>query len=86
MSPMIRSYDGMDDGRLEEVLRERAYAEGADLWVGRIEGAEWRAAYRFYAPAVGRDGEFSEGESATGATKRAALIALAQVDDLGTIS
>jgi hypothetical protein len=86
MVPMIRSYDGMDDTRLEEVLRERAYTAGADLWVGRIEGSEWRAAYRYYAPAVGRSEEFSEGEAATGATRRAALIALAQIDDIGTIS
>ena len=86
MPPMIPTYDGMDDARLEEVLRERAFAEGADLWVGRIEGEEWRAAYRYYGPTVGRGDEFSEGESAVGATKRAALIALAQIDDIGTIS
>jgi hypothetical protein len=86
MTPMIPSYDGMDEARLEEVLRERAFAEGADLWVGRIEGDRWRAAYRHYSPAVGRDAEFSEGEAAVGATKRAALIALAQIDDIGTIT
>jgi len=83
---MIPTYDGMDDARLEEVLRERAFGEGGDLWVGRIEGDEWRAAYRYYSPAVGRGEEFSEGEAAVGATKRAALIALAQIDDIGTIS
>jgi hypothetical protein len=86
MAPMIPSYDGLDDTRLEEVLRERAFASGADLWVGRIEGAEWRAAYRLYGPAVGRSEEFSEREAAVGATKRAALIALAQIDDIGTIT
>jgi hypothetical protein len=86
MAPMIPSYDGMDEARLEEVLRERAFADGADLWVGRIEGDEWRAAYRHYSPAVGRGEEFSEGRAATGATKRAALIGLAQIDDIGTIS
>ncbi len=85
MAPMIPSYDGMDEARLEEVLRERAFGDGGDLWVGRVEGDEWRAAYRFYGPAVGRDGEFSEGRSAVGETRRAALIALAQIDDIGTI-
>jgi hypothetical protein len=35
---------------------------------------------------VGRGDEFSEGEAAVGATKRAALIALALIDDIGTIS
>jgi hypothetical protein len=83
---MIPTYDGMDDARLEEILRERAFAEGADLWVGRIEGEEWRAAFRYYGPTVGRGDEFSEGEAAVGATKRAALIALALIDDIGTIS
>ena len=85
MAPMIPSYDGMDEARLEEVLRERAFAEGADLWVGRVRAEEWRAAYRYYSPAVGREGEFIEGEAAVGATRRAALIALAQIDDIGTI-
>ncbi len=86
MPPMIPSYDDLSDSRLEEVLRMRAFAEGADLWVGRTVGEEWRAAYRFYgAAAVGRGEEFSEGEAATGATRRAALIALAQIDDIGTI-
>jgi hypothetical protein len=86
MAPMIPSYDRMDEARLEEVLRERAFGEGADLWVGRIEGDAWRAAYRHYSPAVGRDGEFSEGQAAVGATRRAALIALARIDDIGTIT
>ncbi len=86
MAPMIPSYDGLDERRLEEVLRERAFGQGADLWVGRIEGAEWRAAYRFYAPTASREGEFTEGEAAVGATKREALIGLAQIDDIGTIT
>ena len=86
MAPMIPSYDNLDETRLEEVLRERAFAEGADLWVGRIDGDRWRAAYRFYGPAVGRTEEFTEGEVAVGATKRAALIGLAQIDDIGTIT
>ena len=86
MAPMIPSYDDLADTRLEEVLRERAFADGADLWVGRVDGEEWRAAYRFYSPAVGRGEEFSEGEAAVGATKREALIGLAQIDDIGTIS
>jgi hypothetical protein len=86
MAPMIPSYDGMDETRLEEVLRERAFAAGADLWVGRVEGDEWRAAYRTYAPRVGRDEEFAEGEAAVGATRRGALIALARIDDIGTIT
>jgi hypothetical protein len=86
MAPMIPSYDDLSDTRLEEVLRERAFAAGADLWVGRVDGEEWRAAYRHYGPAVGRGEEFTEGEAAVGATKRAALIALAQIDDIGTIS
>jgi hypothetical protein len=85
MAPMIPSYDDLSDTRLEEVLRERAFAEGADLWVGRIEGDGWRAAYRYYGPAVGRSEEFSEGQAAVDPTKRAALIALAQIDDIGTI-
>lgn len=85
MAPMIPSYDGLGDGRIEEILRERAFADGADLWVGRIEGDTWRAAYRLYGPAVGRSQEFSEGEAASGPTRRAALIALAQIDDIGTI-
>jgi hypothetical protein len=86
MAPMIPSYDGMDDTRLEEVLRERAFGAGADLWVGRTEGEEWRAAYRHYGPPVGRDEEFTEAGAAVGPTKRAALIALAQIDDIGTIT
>ncbi|HEY2477350.1 MAG TPA: hypothetical protein VGI17_01335 [Solirubrobacterales bacterium] len=86
MAPMIPSYDGLDDTRLEEVLRERAFAEGADLWVGRLDDGGWRAAYRFYGPSVGRAEEFTEGAAAVGATKREALIALAQIDDIGTIS
>jgi hypothetical protein len=86
MAPMIPSYDGLSDARLEEVLRERAFATGSDLWVGRVQGDQWRAAYRFYGPTVGRGEEFSEGEAALGATKRAALIGLAQIDDIGTIS
>jgi hypothetical protein len=86
MAPMIPSYDRLDDTRLEEVLRERAFAVGADLWVGRVGDERWRAAFRVYGPAVGRDAEFHEGEAATGATKREALIALAQVDDIGTIT
>jgi hypothetical protein len=86
MAPMIPSYDDMSDTRLEEVLRERAFAAGADLWVGRLEGDEWRAVYRTYGPSVGRSEEFTEGESAVASSKRAALIALAQIDDIGTIS
>jgi hypothetical protein len=86
MAPMIPSYDDLSDTRLEGVLRERAFAEGADLWVGRVEAKAWRAAFRHYGPAVGRSEEFTEGEAAVGATKRAALIALAQIDDIGTIS
>jgi hypothetical protein len=82
---MIPSYDGMDEARLEEVLRERAFAAGGDLWVGRTDGDGWRAAFRHYGPAVGRSKEFSESEAAAGATRRAALIALAQIDDIGTI-
>jgi hypothetical protein len=84
MAPMIPSYDGLDDTRLEEVLRERAFGQGADLWVGRVEGDAWRASYRFYGPAVAVTGEFTETESARGATKREALIGLAQIDDIGT--
>jgi hypothetical protein len=86
MAPMIPSYDDLDDTRLEEVLRERAFADGADLWVGRVDGEKWRAAYRIYGPAVGRGEEFSEGDVAVGATRRAALIGLAQIDDIGTIT
>ena len=86
MAPMIPSYDDLSDTRLEEVLRERAFAGGADLWVGRTSGEEWRAASRHYGPAVGRGEEFTEGEAAVGATKRAALIALALIDDIGTIT
>jgi hypothetical protein len=86
MAPMIPSYDGLDDARLEEVLRERAFAAGADLWVGRIDGDGWRAAYRYHGPAVGRGEEFSEGEAAVAPTRRAALIALIQIDDIGTIT
>ena len=86
MAPMIPSYDGLDDTRLEEVLRERAYAEGADLWVGRLDDGRWRAAFRIYGPAVGGADEFTESESATGPTRRAALIDLAQIDDIGTIT
>ncbi len=82
---MIPSYDDLGEGRIEEILRERAFADGADLWVGRIDGDEWRAAYRRYGPAVGRTEEFAETEAATGPTRRAALIALAQIDDIGTI-
>jgi hypothetical protein len=84
MTPMIPSYDSMDDARLEEVLRERAFADGADLWVGRIVGSEWRAAYRVYVPPVGGEGEFTERVATTGGSKREALIALAQIDDIGT--
>lgn len=83
---MIPSYDGLSDVRLEEVLRERAFTAGGDLWVGRVEGDEWRAAYRFYGRTVGRGEEFGEREAATGATRRAALIALAQIDDIGTVT
>jgi hypothetical protein len=83
---MIPSYDDLSDTRLEEVLRERAFAAGSDLWVGRVQGDRWRAAYRYYGPAVGSGEEFSEGEAAVGATRRAALIGLAQIDDIGTIS
>ncbi len=85
MAPMIPSYDRLDDTRLEEILRERAYVAGADLWVGRIEADRWRAAYRAYSPAVKGAGEFTENEGADGATKREALIGLAQIDDIGTI-
>jgi hypothetical protein len=86
MAPMIPSYDDLSDTRLEEVLRERAFAARADLWVGRVEGDEWRAAYRVYGPTVGRSEEFTESEAAVGPTKRAALIALAQIDDIGTFT
>jgi hypothetical protein len=82
---MAPSYDDMSDTRLEEVLRERAFAAGGDLWVGRVGGDEWRAAYRTYGPSVGRSEEFTEGEAAVGPNKRAALIALARIDDIGTI-
>ncbi|HKZ13705.1 MAG TPA: hypothetical protein VJL81_07665 [Solirubrobacterales bacterium] len=85
MAPMIPSYDGLDDAELEDVLRQRAFAERCDLWVGRMEDGGWRAAYRFYGPSVGRRKEFSEVEAAVGATRRRALIALAQIDDIGTI-
>ena len=83
---MIPSYDNLDDMRLEAMLRERAFAEGADLWVGRTEGGAWRAAYRFYGPTAGRGEEFTEGEAAVGPTKRKALVGLAQIDDIGTIT
>jgi hypothetical protein len=86
MAPMIRRYDDLDDTRLEEILRERAFSVGADLWVGRIRDERWRAVFRVYGPTVGRNEEFSDGEAAVGTTKREALIALAQVDDLGTIT
>ncbi|MBS1675883.1 MAG: hypothetical protein JST08_00715 [Actinobacteria bacterium] len=85
MAPMIPNYDALDDSRLEEVLRERTFAAGADLWVGRTDSDEWRAAYRFYGAAVRRGEEFGEGDAATGPTRRAALIGLAQIDDIGTI-
>ncbi|HVW47514.1 MAG TPA: hypothetical protein VHA76_10710 [Solirubrobacterales bacterium] len=85
MAPMIPSYDRLDDTRLEEVLRERAFREGADLWVGRLEDGRWRAAFRIYGPTVGRAEEFSESEAAVGKTRRKALVALAQIDDIGTI-
>ncbi|HEX3736428.1 MAG TPA: hypothetical protein VHV53_02710 [Solirubrobacterales bacterium] len=84
MAPMIPRYDGLDDTRLEEVLRERAFAEGTDLWVGRIADRTWRAAYRLYGRTVRADAAFTETEAAVGATKRKALIALAQIDDIGT--
>jgi hypothetical protein len=86
MTPMIPSYDDLSDTRLEEVLRERAFGEGADLWVGRTDSDEWRAAYRYYGPAVGRSEEFTEAQAVVGATKRAALVGLAQIDDIGTIT
>lgn len=86
MAPMIPSYDRLDDTRLEEVLRERAFAEGADLWVGRVDEDNWRAAFRIYGPVVGRKAEFAEQEAATAATRRGALIALVQIDDIGTFS
>ncbi len=85
MAPMIPTYDGLDDTRLEEVLRERAFGEGADLWVGRTGDDKWRAAYRHYGPAVGRSHEFSESQAAVGMTRRESLIGLAQIDDIGTI-
>jgi len=85
MAPMIPSYDRLDDTRLEEVLRERAFQVGADLWVGRVDEERWRAAFRVYGPVVGRLSEFRESEAATGKTKRKALVALAQIDDIGTI-
>ncbi len=86
MTPMIRRYDGLDDIRLEEILRERAFAVDADLWVGRLLDGRWRATFRIYAPTVGRSEEFSDREAALGATKREALIGLAQIDDIGTIT
>jgi hypothetical protein len=85
MAPMIPSYDSLDDTRLEEVLRERAFAEHADLWVGRVEPDGWRAAFRVYKPAVGGDGDFTELEVASGPTRRKALVELALIDDIGTI-
>jgi hypothetical protein len=86
MTPMIPRYDDLDETRLEEILRERAFASGADLWIGRVGVDEWRAAYRTYLPAVKAAGEFTESEAATGATKRQALIGLAEIDDIGTIT
>lgn len=86
MTPMIPRYDDLDDTRLEEILRERAFADGDDLWVGRTEGGAWRAAFRHYGPASGNSQEFSEGRGANAATKREALIGLAQIDDIGTIT
>jgi hypothetical protein len=83
---MIPDYDRLDDTRLEEVLRERAFAEGADLWIGHLDGGQWRAAFRIYGPTVGRAEEFSEIEAATAPTKREALIDLVQRGDLGTIT
>ena len=86
MAPMIPSYDGLDDRRLEEVLRERAYYEHADLWVGRVEPDGWRAAFRVHRPAVAGSGEFTDLEAASGPTRREALIELARIDDIGTIT
>jgi hypothetical protein len=85
MAPMIPSYDDLDDTRLEEILRERAFAEGGDFWIGRTVSGSWRAAVRHYGPAVRRSGEFAEARGANGTTKREALIGLAQIDDIGTI-
>lgn len=86
MAPMIPSYDSLDDARLEEVLRERAYQERADLWVGRIEPDRWRAVFRAHRPAVGGTGEFTDLEAASGPTRRDALVELARIDDIGTIT
>lgn len=83
---MIPSYDNLDDARLEEVLRERAFHEHADLWVGRVEPDRWRAAFRVYRPAVGGSGDYTDLEAASGPTRRKALVGLAQIDDIGTIT
>jgi hypothetical protein len=85
MAPMIPSYDDLDETRLEEILRERAFAEGADLWVGQLDNGQWRAAYRVYVPPTERRG-VSDREAAVGSTKRAALIGLVQIDDIGTVT
>jgi hypothetical protein len=86
MAPMIPSYDGLDDTRLEEVLRERAFHERADLWVGRVGSDGWRAAFRVHSPAVAGSAEFTDLEAASGPTRREALVELARIDDIGTIT
>jgi hypothetical protein len=86
MAPMIPGYDGLDDTRLEEVLRERAFAERADLWVGQLGDDDRRAAFRVSRPAVGGSGEFTDLEAAGGGTRREALVELARIDDTGTIT
>ncbi len=40
MAPMIPSCDDRDERRQGKLPGERSRGQGADLWVGRIEGAE----------------------------------------------
>jgi hypothetical protein len=79
----MRTYDELPDAKLEELLRERAFKEDAELHVAKRPGHshEWIAAFKQYNVGPPEIGDVIL-QSAEAPTKREALTALAQMFDV----
>jgi hypothetical protein len=83
--PEIRTYAELDDGQLEELLRERAFKVDAELRVHKVDasGEEvWRAAFQVYDLPAELASEGASKVAVESSSKRAALVALAQTEDI----
>jgi len=83
--PEIRTYAELDDAALEALLRERAFAIDAELRVHKVEAGDeelWRAAFQVYELPAELAPEGASRVAVESPSKRAALVALAQTEDM----